>query len=514
MSALIAAILTSLVLLGLRLDVAQTVGLGDAEALYVAYGLHPQPAYLDHPGLIGWIARSVGPDSTPRAFHVLTALGSSLLPWAGVLAARAWGTSAGAALRAYFPLALIPELSIGSFAFTPNLPFAFFWLLTLGCAGWALRQRPAQFGALLACIGLGASAALSCLSKTSGWLLGLSLLCVCLWRSPTSRWRTLGPWAALGLFTILTAPLVASMLTSELGVRFEPQPGWHRILATLGRPVLAVTPPFLYAGAFVIRDLLGPERRSPLDRWLRFCLLVPLLPAALLAVYTTGEAEWLTPAIVTLSIHAARMPPLRAAINRSCIGLGWALALSGWCWLRTDLPVITGELLGGYEASHDPSNDLYAWGPGRTLLADAVMSARERTGRTPIVVGPHWAVCAQAEVALGGLVQVGCDSAELDDYDRWSAAIAGSGAQTILFVTDTRFHDSPPESLYGRARGALHSTNVERFGRSVRRISIGEFDREEATAQAEGACTTRPARLMSARSSTVSGFGVVSSLSP
>jgi hypothetical protein len=514
MSALVAAILISIVFFGLRLDVAQMVGLGDLEALYVAYGLHPQPAYLDHPGLIGWIARSIGPESTPRAFHVFTALGSSLLPWTGVLAARAWGASNAAALRAYFPLALIPELSIGWFAFTPNLPFAFFWLLTLSCAGWALRLPPAKLGALLACIGVGASAALTCLSKTSGWLLAFSLLCFYVGRSQTPRWRSLGPWAALGLFTILTAPLVASWLTGELGVQFELQPGWRRVMTTLGRPIFAVTPPFLYAGVLLARDLLGPERRSPLDRLLRFSLLVPLLPAALLGAYTTGEAEWLTPAFLTLSVHAARMPPLRAAINRSCIGFGVSLALLGWCWLRTDLPLFTGELLGGYEASQDPSNDLYAWGPGRRLLEEAVRAARERTSQTPIVVGPHWAVCAQAEVALGGLVQVGCDSAELDDYDRWSALVAGSAAQTILFVTDNRFHDTPPESLYGRPRGALHSTSVERFGRSVRRISVSEFDRDEATAQGEGACTTRPARLMSARSSTVSGFGVVSNLSP
>ena len=37
-------------------------GFGDSEALYACYALHPQPAYLDHPALIG------------RGFHDLWAL--------------------------------------------------------------------------------------------------------------------------------------------------------------------------------------------------------------------------------------------------------------------------------------------------------------------------------------------------------------------------------------------------------------------------------------------------------
>src|SRR6185503_15989138 len=50
-------VVVSVVLLAVRLAAARVVGFGDSEALYACYALHPQPAYLDHPGLVGLFAR-------------------------------------------------------------------------------------------------------------------------------------------------------------------------------------------------------------------------------------------------------------------------------------------------------------------------------------------------------------------------------------------------------------------------------------------------------------------------
>lgn len=513
MVALVSAGLTSALLLLLRLDMARVVGLGDREALYLAYGLHPRAGYLNQPGLIGWIASVIGVAVEPRAVHVLCALASTALPWVGVLAARACGASSSQATRAYFPLALLPALSIGSAAFVPDLPFAFCWLLTLGCAGWALRHPPTHFGTLLACLGTGVFAGLGCLSMTSGWLLALALSAVALGK-PRDRLRTLAPWAGLGVFAILVSPLVGWWLVHGVNLHFERHSDTLETVLGLSRPLLFATPPFLYAGYLVTRDLLAPARTAPIDRLLRLTLLIPLLPMALLAAFGTTEVDWLAPAYLTLSVHFARAAPVRVTLLKSCLAVGWGIALLGWCWLRTELPVVTGQLLGGYEPSQDTSNDFYAWGPGRQLVDEAVEAVHERTGQVPIVVGPHWAVCAQAEVALGGQVHVGCDSLELDDYDSWSNPDAWSNAQTILFVTDSRFHDVPPATFYGRTASAVHSTLVERFGRGVRRIDVVEFERNEENAQALGACTDSPARSSNARSSAASGLGVVKSLSP
>src|ERR1700761_663250 len=75
-------------LLVVRLLASSRVGFGDSEALYAAYALHPQPAYLDHPGLIGLVARAIGGGVTPLApetVHHVTAVVATLVPWAVVL---------------------------------------------------------------------------------------------------------------------------------------------------------------------------------------------------------------------------------------------------------------------------------------------------------------------------------------------------------------------------------------------------------------------------------------------
>src|SRR5580698_11427148 len=79
--------------LALRLVAAARVGFGDSEALYASYALHPQPAYLDHPGLIGSVARAIGGGTapTPERAHIVTSLLATLVPWVMVLACRACG---------------------------------------------------------------------------------------------------------------------------------------------------------------------------------------------------------------------------------------------------------------------------------------------------------------------------------------------------------------------------------------------------------------------------------------
>jgi hypothetical protein len=478
----IAAVLSSLVLLGLRLDLSRILGLADGEALFFAYGFHPQPAYVHYPGLIGWLARGFGPDASPVLIHTATALAATALPWLGVLAARACGAQGAPAWRTFFALALLPELCLGASAFTPELPFALCWLAALACAGAALRHPAPSFRSLLATLGAGVATALCCLSKQGGWLLLASLGWVLLERPQAARRRTLAPWAAAFVFAILVSPLVRWWMERGPGVRIDPLP-WQQMVGVLLRPLIAATPPFLFAGVLVGADLLASERRAPVDRLLRLNLAIPLAPLLLLAIGAGTDASWLTPAYLTLAIHAARMGPLPRRLVQSCVGLGAALAVLGWCWLRTDLPFLSGQLLGGYEPTWDTTSDLYAWGPGRPLLQAVVSGARERTGHEPLVVGPHWAVCAQAEVALQGRVTVGCDSAELDDYDHWLPTRRWPDAATIVLVTDSRFAETAPDTLYGRPQVAVHEAEVKRFGRPVRHIIIAEFDRDEASAR-------------------------------
>ena len=479
MGLLIAALATTLALAGLRLDIARSVGFSDAEALFLAYGFHPQPAYVDYPGLIGVLARLLEPK--PLWVHVATTLAAGALPWLGVLVAWASGAPARSALRSYFPLALLPPLCIGSFAFTPDLLQCYLWLAALGCTGVALRRPSSSFAALLASVGAGVAAALACLSKPSGWALLGCLLAVALDRRERARWRTLSPWAALGLFAIITAPLLRYWRTHGTGLRLAPDLSVAHAALALARPLLGVTPPFLVAGLIVAADLLRRRDRRGVQLALHHYLLLPLVPLALLGACTRAEPDWLTPAYLVLSLHVAHMPPLRRSLGWTCAATGLGVALLGWGWLRTSLPLTAGRWLGGYEPALDGSNDYYSWQAQKQLLEEAVAEVRARTGQSPIVIGPHWGLCAQAELALAGQVQVGCDSIGHDDYDQWSSPAQWDGAQTLLFVTDSRF-DAAPETFYGREVVSVRRAVVERFGQAVRTISVSRFDRQEGTA--------------------------------
>lgn len=479
MRLLIAAVVVTLALLGLRLDVARAVGFSDTEALFLAYGLHPQAAYVDYPGLIGGLARLLPPE--PFAVHLATTLAAGALPWIGVLAAWASGAPAHRAIRSYFPLALLPPLCIGGFAFTPDLLQCYLWLAALGCAGFALRRPVTSFGALIAAVGAGSSLGLACLSKPSGWVFAGCLAAVALGRSERGRLRTLSPWAALGLFAIITTPLFRHWQTHGIDIRLETDVSLLGVAMQLGRPLLGLTPPFLVAGLLLAVDLLRRREPSAVDRMLSYPLVLGLIPLAALAAFTASETDWLWPAYIVLSLQLARSPVLRPSLSWTCGVTGVGVALLGWCWLRTNLPLRAGEWLGGYEPALDASNDYFAWKPEKELLEEAVRDVRSRTGQSPLVLGPHWSVCAQAEIALGGGVHVGCDSIARDDYDDWSSPALWEAAQTLLFVTDSRF-DAPPLTFFGRDVVSVRTASVRRFDQEVRTISVSRFDRQEGTA--------------------------------
>src|SRR6185312_15541810 len=99
-------------LLAVRLYAASKVGFGDSEALYAAYALHPQPAYLDHPGLIGVVARALGGGTAPSPVeaHRVTAFLATLVPWAIAVLCRAAGASWARAFAAAAVVAFVPEI--------------------------------------------------------------------------------------------------------------------------------------------------------------------------------------------------------------------------------------------------------------------------------------------------------------------------------------------------------------------------------------------------------------------
>lgn len=530
MNSLRLAVLVSAALFALRLHVARVTGYGDAEALYASYALFPQPAYLDHPGLIGalarWIGGGVAPE--PAVAHTITAAAATIVPWLGGLAARAAGVDWPRAARTVLALALVPEISIGLFGLTPDLPLAAAWLLALACALAALDAEPTSRRALWASLGTGAFVGLATLAKASGPLLGLALLAASFIGPARRRWATAGPWLAVALAAILVAPVLA----------FELRRGFplleHRLVATqqasgfslrnlgalLGGQLAYVTPPFLWAAVVLGRSLARQASADPVSKLLSLCVLVPGVPLVVLCLWSrVAEPHWLAPAYLPLAIQASRVNVVGRRLATACFVTGAIVTLFAWLWIVTPLaPKLLGDL---YRPRYDLANDLYAWGPGGRLLDDTLGRAMLETGRMPMVVGPHWIVCAQAQAHLDHRVRVGCNGPLRDDFDDWLPRQRWLDAPVLLYVHDSRFDVDPARELPGRRVVEKSRVDVRRADRVVRTIWVTRLDRDDATASlasdlqaGAGAWGERPAARIRSSSASGPGFGVVSSRSP
>jgi hypothetical protein len=472
-------------LLLVRLHVAQGLGFGDAEALYASYGLHPQPAYLDHPGLIGLLARWLADSNvaaSPFATHVFTAVVATIVPWLGGVAARAAAASWAQALRTVIALALVPELSIGLFAFSPDLPLSVLWLTAIATAALALRRERKRFETLLLTLATGALVGLACLAKASALLLALALVVTWLGRGLRSRWLTAAPWAAVAVAGILVVPVViwemrtgAPMLQHRLiSTQLEAGFSLRNVGALFGGQLVYITPLFLLAAVYVGRDLFRRRNDDPISRLLWWCAALPGAVLLILCLWSkVAEPHWLAPAYLALAVHAARTEVVTPRLKTSAAITGALIAALAWAWIKTPLPL---RLLGThYRPRYDLANDLYAWGPARTLLTESVRQAMVDSQQLPVVIGPHWIVCAQAQATLGQMVPVGCNSPHRDDFDTWLPRSKWAEAKVLLFVTDDRFTADESRDFPDRTLAGVSHVNVMRDGRIVRTVRVSRL---------------------------------------
>lgn len=511
------ALAASLLLLLLRLQVAHGTGFGDAEALYASYALHPQPAYLDHPGLIGSLARLIGRGDPPRPelAHLVTSVLATAVPWVAALASRLAGATPRRALLLVIGLAFTPELAIGLYGMTPDLPLALFWFLALGSACRALCLPSGAFRALAYALGAGVAVGFASLAKLPGLGLGAGL-CIGLAASrERSRWATLAPWAALITAGILVSPVVHWELThgfpmlkhrlisTQGDAGFSPR----NALAFLGGQLAYVSPPLVVCAVVVARDLARRWREDAVSSLLFWSFVVTALPLGLLCLWSRGaEPHWFAPAYLPLALHFGRAELVSRRLARASVITGASVVALAWLWIKTPLaPKLLGHR---YRPRYDLTNDLFAWQPGARLLERVLDDARERGVSTPVIVGPHWIVCAQIHARFGRRVQVGCNGPRRDDFDTWYPRADWAKSERVLYVHDSRFDVDPSRELPGRSVRAVHKTEVVRAGTTVRTIWVTEMVLDQ------DAATDSPALRIRSRSASVPGFGVVKSRSP
>jgi len=223
------AIGVSVLLLALRMSLAETLGFGDSEALYATYALFKQATFLEHPGLIGSLGRMIADANgvpSPVTAHRFTAAAAMALPWVGGLAARAAGASYRGVIWTVLALLITPELAIGLFAFTPDVLLGLCWVIALAAALAALGAQPGSVRALAGTVAAFGVAALGTTAKVSGVLLIAAMLVTWLTKSERKRWKTAAPWAGLACAALVMSPMVVR----EAGT------GWpmlqHRLMAT------------------------------------------------------------------------------------------------------------------------------------------------------------------------------------------------------------------------------------------------------------------------------------------
>lgn len=529
----------SVLALVVRLYAAKVVGFGDSEALYASYALFPSGAYVDHPGLIGVIARVIGGGSAPlpERAHWLTSIAATAAPWAVVLAARMLGAVPARALLAGIVTLAAPEVAIGLFGMTPDLPLFFAWTLALGCFGRALTKKPGGLDAAALFVGAGVLLGIGCASKVSGLTLVLACVVTLSCSQGRQHGRTLWPWVGLALTAIIFSPVLAH----------EAQTGWpmlqHRLVDTqhdagvslrnlfgvaFGQAAY-VSPLLAVSGVAYAVSLHRARRNEAVTALLASAVFVPVLVLGGLCVWSrVAEPHWLAPAWLALPLYVARTssggPPSSgvrgASFGRAAVVSGLALSAIVYAWVL--VPALVGMVpQAAYDPRLDIANELYGW-PEVTArvgrIVDETRTAFDDRGDV-VVVGPVWMVSAQLRAALRMGTLVGCLGPDDADFRQWAPRSTWAREDTVIFVHDNRAPQDSAALFPDRTRTATETLTITRGGHVARVFTIETLSlRATADAlqpsEAAGAIGARPASRMRAMSSASSGFGVVRSLSP
>lgn len=479
----------SVVLMAVRAYAATRIGFGDSEALYASYALHAQPAYLDHPGLVGIFARALGAGAppTPASAHLATAALATAAPWVMALACRAAGASWRRSFGTALVVALVPEMAIGLFAMTPDLLLSLAWTGSLGFAAFAMCAAPGSARATLGFGAAGLLAGIAAASKVSGLLLLPALAVAYALRPARCHARTAAPWAGLAAGLVVVLPIAA----------FESRTGWpmirHRLVDTqlaaglslrnagalIGGQLAYLSPLVIALFAYAGRALWR-ERNEPVGGLLLASCALPAAVLVPLCLWSrVAEPHWLAPAWLALAPAAARArQPVPRRLVVAAVALGACMIALVHAWVL--IPAVSNLAPASCDPRLDITHELYGWD-----VVAAEVRAEVREAEIPgsprgdvVVVGPHWIVCAQVEAAIRGDVPVGCDTPVDDDFDTWWPRKRWRAADTIVWVTDTRF--DPPPTLGSYAELRRRQIRIRRGGRVIRVFTVATLSRRAA----------------------------------
>jgi len=473
-------LVVTLGLLLVRIYAARVVGFGDSEALYATYALHPQPAYLDHPGLVGLFASSLGGGTlpSPAAAHVATAALATAFPWLVVVVARTMGAELRAAAIAGLVTAATPEIGVGLFAMTPDLLLAFTWLAFLGLAATALESPASTGRAAAAFVAAGLVAGAASASKVTGLLL-FPALAAAVWTDGKHK-RTPWPWLAVLVGLVPMIPVA----------RFEAARGWpmlrHRLVDTqhgagaslrnlgalFGGQLVYLSPVIAVLAVLVARALFRRRNEDAVTRLLFWSLAVPIVPLAALAIWSrVAEPHWLAPPLLALPVFAAcRGVSYSRRVVSAAVGVGFALVVAVHVWILD--PSLLRLAPKGYDAKVDISNELFGWRDASRAASEMIADAEAEVGSVDaVLVGPSWMVCAQLQ-ANAPTARVGCATDAPSDFDDWLPRAKWERSAIVVFVTDDRMPVDPTKLVPSFHLARTERVSLVRGGRIVRTFHV------------------------------------------
>jgi hypothetical protein len=407
-----------------------------------------------------------------------------MVPWTVTASGLASGATLRRSLAAGLIVCFVPEIAIGLFAMTPDLPMAIAWTSALACAASALRARPGSLGALVGFAAAGLLAGVTVASKASGVLLFAALAATYASAAARPHARTIAPWVGLLMCAVVAAPIALfearagwPMLRHRL---VDTQTGsgwaWRNLGALVGGQLLYLSPGVAAIAGIAAATAWRGRHDGAIGALLFFAFVIPASVLVPLCLWSpVAEPHWLAPALLSLAPAAARATTGPSRRPRLAVAASAALAAAmvagvyGWV-LVPGAPAVAPS---AYDPRIDIANELYGWPEAIREVRAAVAAARESSSGDVAVVGPHWVICAQIEAALRAEVPVGCDTPVPDDFDGWWPRRWWRQANTIVWVSDTRF--GPPPALARHDMLATREVRVARGGRVVRTFTISTF---------------------------------------
>jgi hypothetical protein len=369
---------------------------------------------------------------------------------------------------------------------TPDLLLAIAWCasLAMACAGLRADAQSARAAALL--VGAGLAAGIATAAKITG---GALVLALAVSYARRAHARTAWPWIGLATGALVVVPIAM----------FEARTGWpmlrHRLVDTqadagaslrnagalVGGQLAYLSPLVAIAAVVVARGLVRARRDDATSALLFHAFVIPLALLVPLCLWSrVAEPHWIAPALLALPIHYARSEgAFKRAFSAATIASSAALVALAHAWVL--VPSLVRLAPRSADLTRDITSELYGWPEAIAAVRRVSFEARAPGSERGdlVVVGPHWVVCAQLEAGLSRAPDappVGCATPIRDDFDDWYARARWSRAETIVFVTDTRFpFDAAAFPSHVEAR--REHVRVARGGLTARVFAIHVLER-------------------------------------